>query len=539
MTDKLARNSAIMASGSAVSRVLGVVRASLLGAIFSTAFTGNIWQVANALPNTVFFLIAGGVLNAVLVPQITKADSEGGETGARYVDALVTLAVAGLALITVLTMPLAPLLVRLFADHGWSSADYSLATQFAWWCLPSIFFYGLYTVLGQILNARERFGAYMWAPVVCNLVWIVGLVTFLVLYRNTGRGVRDWTPGMVALLGGTMTLGVAAQALILLWPLHRTGFRYRPRFAFRGLGLKAAGTVATWTFFALLVGTLTQIVTSRVLTSIGSGDANKLWYDNAYLLFMTPQGLITVSLVTALFTGMAQAVAAKKPALVGRDVRRGMRLILATTIPVTVGMWALGPALTRVLFPGNVREITDATAYVLWAMSIALPAYGIYYLVQRAFYAFEDAKTPFRLQVVNTVVTSLIALGCYLLPSPYRAVGVALGASVANIACMVLGLRLLRDRLGGLLLDDVVQVGVRTAVACVPAGVAAYLAFLVTQALPWPRISALIALVIGGVLFAWSFVGAARRMRISELNDVFDPVLRRMRGLLSRRSTSV
>ena len=119
--------------------------------------------------------------------------------------------------------------------------------------LPAIFFYGLFTVLGQVLNAQERFAAFTWAPVLCNVVWIVGLGWFLAQYGHDPRAPGAFTPSMILLLGGSLTVGVAIQALILLIPLYRTGFRYRPRFGFRGVGLGSASRVAMWTFAALAV----------------------------------------------------------------------------------------------------------------------------------------------------------------------------------------------------------------------------------------------------------------------------------------------
>ncbi len=509
------RDSAVMASGSLVSRILGVVRTSMLFAIFSNTTAGDAWQVANAIPNMIYLLLAGGVVNAVLVPQITKAERQGA-AGQRYVDTLVTLGVLIMAVATAIFLPLTP-----------------------WICLPAVFFYGLYAILGQVLNARSRFGAYTWAPVVCNVVWIVGLLAYYFAYPGLGSKVADWSSPMVRLIAGTMTLGVAAQALILLVPLRQDGFRFRPRLRLRGIGLRSAGTVAVWTFAAVVIAQIGIIVQANVLTSVESGYAGKLGFDTAYLLFMTPHGMITFSLITALFTGMAKAAHVGDERSVSRDVRQGSRMIGATTIPVVVATLAFGAAAIRVVFPGNTLQATDAITYVTWALIIALPWYGFFALAQRTFYAYEDGRTPFRLQLVSTTVATIIALASLLLPSAYRAVGVGLGQSAAALVCAGLCVRLLRARMPGLVLSDVVQVHVRAAVACIPGGLIGYALFLLFQTMPGGFLGSLLALLTATPVFVLSYLRAARRMRIREVDVLIGPLTARLRRVFDRSERGV
>lgn len=534
-TASVARASAVMASGSLVSRILGVVRTSMLFAIFSNTTAGDTWQVANAIPNMIYLLLAGGVVNAVVVPQITKAQTRGAE-GERYVDTLVTIGVLIMAVATAICLPLAPWLVRLFAsDRSWDDAAFTLSTDFALICLPAVFFYGLYAILGQVLNARSRFGAYTWAPVVCNIVWIAGLLVYHFAYPDLGRRVTDWSTPMVRLIAGTMTLGVAAQALVLLVPLWRDGFRLRPRLRLRGIGLRSAGQVAAWTFAAVAIAQVGIIVQANVLTSVESGYVGKLGFDTAYLLFMTPHGMITFSLITALFTGMAKAAHAGDEESVGRDVRRGLRMIGVITIPIVVATLAFGAAAVRVLFPGNSLQATDAVTYVTWALMLALPWYGFFTLAQRTFYAYEDGKTPFRLQVVNTAVATIVAVGCYLIPSAYRAVGVALGQTLAAMVCAAICIRLLRLRLRRLVMFDVVRVHVRAAVACIPGGLLGYALFLLFQSAPGGMLGSLLTVIVAVPVFSVSYLLAARRMRVPEVDRLLQPVAGRLPRFLVRR----
>ena len=524
----IVRGSAAMASGSLASRILGVVRNSMIVALFAHSIAGDAWEVANALPTTVYTLLAGGVVNAVLVPQITRA-ARRDDGGRDFVDRLITVSLLGLAGVTVLAIPLAPLLVRIFASPSWSPETFDLSVQFARIVLVAVFFYGLYAVLGQVLTARNRFGAYGWAPALANVVWIIGLTVFFVRYPGRGRDVGDWNEEMILLLGGSLTVGVALQALILLVPLYRGGWRYRPRFGFRGVGLGTAGRVAGWTVAALAVTQAALAVASQTLTSVQGQGVGRLGYDQAFFLFATPHGLLTVSLVTALFPTMSRSAASRDlPAMRG-NLRRGLRLLAVATIPTTIAGLCLAKAGTRVVFAGNTSEVTDGIAAVFSVLILALFSYGILFLVQRAFYAFEDAKTPFYLSLIAAGVFAVGALAALALPPESRALGVAVAATVSDLIAAWVGLRWIRGRLGGMRMLDVAEVSTRTLFASLLAGLATLAVVAVFQAFVPGRVGALMTLLLGGAAFVGVFLVVSRWLRVGEVSEVLAPISRRLR----------
>jgi putative peptidoglycan lipid II flippase len=538
--NSLARSTAAMATGTVVSRLLGVVRTSMQVAVVGTLLAGDAWDVANTLPNIIYLLLAGGVLNAVLVPQITRA-ARHADGGREYVDRLLTIAITGIAVVTVVFTLAAGLMVRLYSTPTWTPDVRSLSTAFALICMPQIFFYGLYTLLGQVLNARNHFAAYMWAPAVANLVAISGLGYFLMRYPHEAT-VAGWTSPMIWVLAGSATAGIVAQALVLVVPLWRSGFRYTPRWGFRGVGLRMASTVALWTLAALAVSALGFIITSQVLTYAGqAGNAeglvvpSKIAYSNAFYIFMLPHGLVTVSLVTALFTRMSRAAGAGDLGEVGADVRRGMRLTAVATVPATVGALVLGFAATATIYWGNSEASTRGIATVMMAMMLGLVPFGVFYLLQRAFYAFEDARTPFRLQIVVTVVATICNLASLRLPLQWIAVGVGAGQALSNLAGMFVGLVLVRRRLGTLPLDDVVRTYVRLGVASVVAGAAAYVLSLALGQVVHGKLYNPVVLAAGGLVFAGIYVVVARRLRVREIDDLVGPVLERVRRVLPGR----
>ena len=542
------RSSAVMAAGTAVSRVLGFVRAAMLAGAIGVAASGDAFSVANTVQNNLYILLAGGVLNAVLVPQITRAarDPDGGQ---QYLDRLITVSLAMLAVATVLVTALAPLLVRLYAD-GFDPALLRLTVTFAYLCLPQVFFYGLYTLLGQVLNARGSFGPYMWAPVANNLVAIAGLALFIAVAGSGERCTQDWGRGEILLLAGTATAGVVAQALVLIPALRAVGFRWRPRWGIRGVGLRTASRVAGWTFAAVLLAQLGFVITSKVATAGGAAARQaadqgavatacgivasapapgKAVYDYAFLLFMLPHSLVTVSLVTALFTRMARSAVAGRRQEVRADLSLGLRLTGVVTVLATAVFLALGPDITATLFPNNTAAETEGIARVAAAMVIGLVPFSAQYLFQRVFYVFEDARTPFLIQlpvVLTWSAGNLISL--WLVPAQWVVVGVGLSMTLGNVIGALLSVRLLRRRLDRLDGHRVLRTYLRLALAGGTAGGLGWLAARAVHSLGEPSwVLDAAATAIGGLLLVGCYLGLLRLLRVTELSEMVRPLLGR------------
>ena len=529
----LLRSSALMAAGTLTSRVLGLVRAVVLVWAIGALGSGDAFAVANTLPNSLFILIGGGVLNAVLVPQIVRAagDPDGGQ---EYVDRLLTLSVAFLAAATVVVTAAAPLLVRLYASE-WSPDQLALATVFAVWCLPQVFFYGLYTVLGQVLNARGSFGPYMWAPVVNNVVSIAGMLVFVALFgRDDGRDPASWTPDLVAVFAGSATLGVVAQALVLVPVLRRSGFTWRPRWGVRGVGLQSAARASAWTFAALAVGQLAFLYTNIVIngSSQNAGrPAGRTVYDQAFLLFMLPHSLVTVSLVTAVFTSMSTAAAAGRVDAVRSDLSVALRTTGVATVLATAAFLVLGGDLVRVLYVGSDEDTTAGIARVATAMVLGLVPFSALYLFQRVFYAYEDARTPFLLQLLVVGVWSAgNLLSSWLLPGRLVVVGVAASMSVANLVGAAAALFPLHLRLSGVDGARVVTTHLRLLLAAAVAAGGGWVGGALGHTVAGEdRTGSAVALVLGAAVLVPVYLGALRVLKVRELDALMRPVTARLR----------
>ena len=536
----LGRHTSAMASGTAVSRVLGFVKgAMLVSAVGLTGNAANAFAVGNKLPNILYLLIAGGVLNAVLVPQVVRAYQRPGTDGDEYVNRLLTLGTALLlGLAAVLTVA-APWIVRLYTDVD--PAQTALAVLFAYWCLPQVFFYGLYTLIGQVLNARGSFGPLMWAPVVNNLVAMAGIGAFLAVYGSFAdrpAATTDpsaWTGAQIALLAGTATLGVVAQALVLLVPLYRSHFRYRPRWGIRGVGLGQAGRVASWTFAGLVVGQLGIVVVTKVASAVGNtvgggaGLAGNAVYDNAFLVFMLPHSLVTVSLLTALFTGMSARAARGDTVAVRSDLSFGLRTVGLFTILAAAVFMVLALPGARVLQPFAPAGDVSALATVIVVMLVGLPAFGAWSVAQRVFYAYADARSMFPIQVAMAVIVAIGALVAQAVTERQTWVaGAGLAMSVSYLLGAVVALALLRRRLHGVDARRVLRLYVRAGVAASVAAAVGWLSAHAIGGLDENRVRAALVCLVVGLLMTAIYVALLRLMRVRELDDLLRPLLRRM-----------
>ena len=442
------RASALMASGTMVSRILGFVRnAMLIAAVGATAGgVGAAFQTANTLPNTVFNLLASGIFDAVLVPQIVGAIKRRHD-GDTYVNRLLTLAGTLLFLVTFATMVLAPVLVMITAA-GYTEDIRNLAILFALLCLPQLFFYGLYNLLGELLNAREIFGPYMWAPVVNNVVGIAGLGAFLAIWGGAPDGgipAGDLTGAQFWVLAGSATLGVICQALCLLWPMRRAGVSFKPDFHFRGTSFGSMPRVAGWTFATLGVSQVGVLSTNNLAAMadgfIGHGGARGgvvgiLAYSTAFMIFMVPQSLITVSLTTAIFTRMAGAVADGDDRAVAENYHLGVRTITSLTLVAAAMLMAGSVPMMEIAMAakGGDPEAVTGYALVLASLMPGVASTGMVLMSQRVFFAYEDVKPVFLMGIGPTIIQVIVGWSMYALTGArWWVVAAALGETVCRL----------------------------------------------------------------------------------------------------------
>ncbi|WP_062209744.1 murein biosynthesis integral membrane protein MurJ [Streptomyces sp. NBRC 109706] len=540
----LLRSSAIMAAGTLVSRVTGFVRQLVIVAALGAAVLGDTYTVAWALPSMIYFLIIGGGLNSVFVPQLVRAMKDDEDGGDAYANRLLTLVMVALAALVLAGMLAAPLLVRMqTAKFASDPAANDLTITFARYFLPTIFFTGVYTVLGQILNARDRFGAMMWTPVLNNIVVIFTFGMFLWVYGAQGSSsmnVNTITPEAVRLLGIGTLLGLVVQAGAMLPYLRAAGFRIRPRFDWRGHGLGKAARLAKWTVMFVLANQAALIVVTQFATWAGDNASNAghpgtgfTAYNSTLLIWQMPQAIITVSVMAALLPRLSRSAADNDTAAVRDDLSHGLRTSAVAIVPISFMFLALGVPMCTMLFGSAGIDTARSFGYILMAFSLGLIPYSAQYVVLRAFYAYEDTKTPF----FNTVAVSLAwivlsTLSFLLLPDRWVVAGIAFGYGIAYALGVLVAWRRLRQRMRTDLDGArVVRTYIRLCGACIPAAAVGGLAGMgVLNALGEGLLGSLAAVTVGSLLLLAVFYVAARRMRVQEMTVLVGMI----RGRLGR-----
>ncbi|MBV7363201.1 hypothetical protein KRX54_01965 [Actinomycetaceae bacterium TAE3-ERU4] len=334
------RSSMTIALGTMSSRVLGFIRGALLIAVLGAVGVQDSFQVANNLPNLMYGLLAGSVISAVLLPEIVRAFNreDGGQT---HVNRILTFTFVALGAITLTLTVFANVVVYLTAPYL-SSAVLKLSIIWSYWFMPQMFFYGMQAVLGQVLNARGHFWEAAWSPVLNNVISILGLLYYVYLFGWAPKGYSDpsnFTHTQMLVIAIPTTLGIVAQGVSLIWPLHKLGFRFRLTWGLRGHGLGRPFRVAVWT----LLSATTYMVSTLVVQVVASA-AEAYGYNhgiivpgpaaraNATFIYMLPHSVVTASVATAFFAKISAFATSDD----GVSVRRLLQIYLHRIVQITM-----------------------------------------------------------------------------------------------------------------------------------------------------------------------------------------------------------
>ena len=536
----LARSTGSMAMGTLISRVTGFLRTFVFVFALGTATLANAYNNANTLPNAVYDVMIGGVLTSVVVPLLVKAAKENRDGGEAYNQRIFTLTVAALGAVTVLATIAAGLLVELYASavHG---TEHSLMVVFAYFFIPQIFFYGMSSLIGAILNTTNSFAAPMWTPIINNIIVIaVGLL--FVVTVGLHKTASTVSGGGVLLLGIGTTLGIIVQTVALIPALRKVGFRWRPRFDFRRAELGEIGRMAIWMLGYVVSTQITFIVTTRLANaaSVHVPDAGVSAYNYAYALFLLPYAIIGVSVSTALLPRMSKNAAEGQFGLVRDDFSASIRLSSVVLVPAALLLAVLGPPLCVFLFAHGSTSVADARyiGEAFGAFSLGLVPFVIFQLLLRVFYALHDSRTPaiigFQTMIV-TVIGNLIVW--VILPKGQVVIGMAFIYGASYVFSAVIAWRRLNKRVGSLDGRVVTRSLVRMHVAAVPPVLFAIAVRAGVGTVFHPgTVYGFITVLVGGGGALLLYVIVAKALRLDELSQLMRMVGGRF-GVLAQRST--
>ena len=420
----LLRSNLVVASGTALSRITGLLRVMVFGYVIGKGALADVYLIGNETPNIVYELLIGGVLSATLVPLFTEFLERDDEEATNVV---ITISLTAMAVLTAVAVLAAPLIFGLYTVNTQEGVDTELiqrvGTLLTRVFLLQIFFYGAAGLANATLNARRRFLAASWSPVLANLVVIATLLSL---------PDRTWQLADVELndrlrwtLAVGSTAGIATMALVLIPALRNAGLHFRPAFQWRHPAIRRLLTMSLWTFGYVLSNQVV-IVVVRNLSEPGSGGSAA--YFQAFTFFVLPHGLLAMSIATTFVPEMARAVGRRDRRRFTATSSLGVRIIAMLTIPAAVVLFVLRRPLIGLLLQHGEYTALDAlvTSRALAGFALGLPAFSVYLFALRGFYAHQDTRTPFVINAGQCLLNIAFAFAFF---GPWGVLG--LGAAFA------------------------------------------------------------------------------------------------------------
>ncbi len=521
----MVRSSGIMALGTLASRGTGFLRTLVLVYVLgSTSQVSLAYNNANTLPNAVYDLMLGGILTSVVVPLLVNAAKRDADGGEAYDQRMFTLATMALAVLTLVATLAAALLVELYA-HDLTPAEHHLTVIFAFFFIPQIFFYGVCSLAGGVLNARGHFAAPMWTPIINNIVVIAVLLMYVAI-GGTASSATAITGSQVQLLGLGTTLGIVAQTVALIPFLRRVGFRWHPRFDFRRAEVAEIVRMAAPLFGYILTTQVSFLVVQNVANAAyqhASYDGFST-YSYAWQLFQLPYAIVGISVITALLPRMSAHAAERRFGDVKQDFSGGVRLSSVIVVPAALILLVLGAPLAEAVLGYGEMSAADAryTGLVFGIFSLGLVPYMMFQLMLRVFYAMHDSRTPMYIGVavmITNIAISLLSLN--MLSTGHVVEGLAAAFGIANLVGTIVAWLILSRRMHGLAGHTIARSLIRMHIAAVPAAVFALaITFAVRVIIPSGPAFGIITLIFGGSGALLLYVLFAKALGVTELDEL-------------------
>jgi putative peptidoglycan lipid II flippase len=507
-----------MAIGTTVSRITGVGRIVALSAALSGGGFADAYNLANTTPNIITDIVIGGVLSATFVPVfVDHLTTRKGKDAWEAISAVVTVTIAVLIAATVVFFVLTPSIIDLYTvtnHHADVHQQQQVAISLLRWFVPQLACYGLIALFAALLNARGKFAAPMFVPIANNLVVIAVLLWFHALVPHPSLASVSANHRGLVLLGIGTTLGVVAQALLLVPSLLRANLHVRFFWKPTHEAMRTITRLAGWTF-GLVIANQVALVVILALADGAKVPGAVSAYTYAYTFFQLPYGVVAVSIMSAVTPSLSARWAKGDIAAFRHRMAFGLRGMLAIIIPSAVGMLILAHPLIDLVLAHGAETNADAesTATALAMFSLGLPGFCTFLYMIRVFQAMQDTKTAFRLYLVENAVNIVFGL---VLVGPLGVRGLALSVSIAYTVGALVAMSVVRSRVGGLGGDDLTTPVKRVVVASAVMGVATVLALNVSGAQSGFGLlgRVVLALVAGAVAYgATAFLLAARDER--------------------------
>jgi putative peptidoglycan lipid II flippase len=511
----LARNTAIFSVATGVSRVAGLAREVVVSGFFGTRGPFSAFTIANQIPNLVANLFANAALSAAFVPVFSELLQHGRRKEAlRLASTLFWILLIVLSAITAVFILAAGVIMPLFIGSTFNGALEALTVSLSRILFPVVLVLGLNGLLVGVLQSYEHFTIPAIAPAVWNLVIIVLVV---VLRPHFPGGYEDGNQmhayAIAWLVATIIQLGMAFAAL------GRIDFRLQLHIDWHDPRVRQVLMLMLPVTIGLGIVNLDQLINSSFGSLVDKEAPRAI--ENAFRVYMLPQGIFSVAVATVLFPTLSRMAARRDAGAMRRAIGVGMRQINLLLIPSAAFILVLSTPIVRLLFErGHFNQrSTELVSIALFWFAFSLPFGGINLLLTRAFFAVQRPWIPTGLAAINIVVDVIVSVALY---KPLGIAGLVIGTAVAN--ALMTGLQIYRLRIGfngRLEGGQTLMITVRVAVASALLAAASWVTWYLLDMLLGRSLVAQIVSVGGAAAVGITvYVFAVLTMRVPEAHQV-------------------
>jgi putative peptidoglycan lipid II flippase len=507
----VARNTAIFSIGTGISRVMGLGREIVFASYFGTSGAASAFTIAFLVPNLVANLFANAALSAAFVPVFTDLLQQGRKLEAlRLASTLFWIMLTVLGAVSAFFILAAHTIMPLFIGPTFTPELNDLTIGLSQVLFPVVLLLGLTGLLTGILQSYDEFTIPAISPAVWNLVIIVLLVVLAPHFHGNEK-VYAYAIGILAATGAQLAMAFGA--------LGRIDFRLQFSIDWHDPRIKQVFMLMLPVTIGLGIVNLDQLINSA-FGSLVSVEAPRA-IDNAFRIYMLPQGMFSVAVATVLFPVLSRLAARRDPAGMRRTVGTGMRQINLLLIPAAAFMIVLATPITRLVFErGHFdAQSTKLVSEALFWFAFSLPFAGINLLLTRTFFALQRPWIPTRLAAMNIAVDIIVSVGLY---KPLGIAGLVIGTVVANAVMTALQLHRLRIGFNGRLEGgQTTMITARIAIAsALLAGVAWVVWYALHAVLGQSLLAQIISMGAAGGAGVWVYTRSVLVMHIPEAHEV-------------------
>ena len=511
----MARNTAIFSIATGISRVVGLGREIATASFFGTGGPFSAFTIAFQIPNLVANLFANAALSAAFVPVFTELLQQGRRKDAlRLASTLFWIMLIGLGAVTAVFILGAGVIMPLFAGNAFNGQLDSLMVSLSQILFPVVLILGLNGLLVGVLQSYDHFSIPAISPAVWNVVILILLVVLRPHFKGGYENGNQLHAYAIAILVATFV-----QLLLAVAALRRIDFRLQFSIDWHDPHIRQVFTLMLPVTIGLGIVNLDQLINS-VFGTLVSKEAPRA-IDNAFRVYMLPQGLFSVAVATVLFPTLSRMAAGRDPAGMRRTLGTGMRQINLLLIPAAAFMVVLATPIVRLLFQRGAfhAHSTHLVSIALFWFAFSLPFGGLNLLLTRTFFAVQRPWIPTSLAAMNIVIDIVVSVGLY---KPLGIAGLIIGTVAANAVMTALQLYRLRIGFNGRLEGaQTTMITARITVAAALLAAVSWVAWYVLDRLLGRSLPAQIVSVGGAALAGFVvYTRAVLAMRIPEAHQV-------------------